>query len=182
MSAPMIIPFNFQPVNTGATTGTYTVPAGKYAYINLSSSLLPILNGVNLYVTRDMFPAYRVLAPGNNTYYFPLLATNIHRVNLQNSVGGAYYGYIVNGDSYDHITLDFLLYTSHIKGTGSTSVLSYLFPARANPSGILIRFTSGAINLLTADICNVDNLWLKAGDVVSQSAGLITYQEYNVIS
>lgn len=33
MSAPFIIPFNFQPVNTGASSSTYTVPLGKYARI-----------------------------------------------------------------------------------------------------------------------------------------------------
>lgn len=31
MSAPYIIPFNQQPVNTGAGSSTYTVPSGKYA-------------------------------------------------------------------------------------------------------------------------------------------------------
>jgi hypothetical protein len=40
MSAPYIIPFNFQPVNTGISNSTYTVPAGKYArvVVNLSAS------------------------------------------------------------------------------------------------------------------------------------------------
>lgn len=36
MSAPYIIPFNFQPVNTGASTSGYTVPAGKYARVTIS--------------------------------------------------------------------------------------------------------------------------------------------------
>lgn len=31
MSAPYIIPFNHQPVNTGSGSSTYTVPSGKYA-------------------------------------------------------------------------------------------------------------------------------------------------------
>ena len=38
MSAPYIIPFNFQPVSTGASTSTYTVPSGKYARVVISLS------------------------------------------------------------------------------------------------------------------------------------------------
>ena len=40
MAAPYIIPFNFQPANTGTVlNGSYTVPSGKYArvIINLSA-------------------------------------------------------------------------------------------------------------------------------------------------
>lgn len=33
MSAPFIIPFNFQPESISVKTASYTVPAGKYAYI-----------------------------------------------------------------------------------------------------------------------------------------------------
>lgn len=37
MSAPFIVPFNFAPVSTAkGTTGSYTVPAGKYALVNIS--------------------------------------------------------------------------------------------------------------------------------------------------
>ena len=33
MSAPYIIPFNHQPILTGASSSTYTVPSGKYARV-----------------------------------------------------------------------------------------------------------------------------------------------------
>lgn len=36
MSAPYIIPFNNQPVTTGAGTATYTVPSGKYARVTIT--------------------------------------------------------------------------------------------------------------------------------------------------
>lgn len=36
MAAPYIIPFNFQPVSTSSGSGTYTVPAGKYARITVT--------------------------------------------------------------------------------------------------------------------------------------------------
>lgn len=39
MSAPFIIPFNFQPVNSGTIyNGTYTVPANKYARVVVTLS------------------------------------------------------------------------------------------------------------------------------------------------
>jgi len=39
MGSPMIIPFNFQPVNTVVgTTASYTVPAGKYAKVSITAS------------------------------------------------------------------------------------------------------------------------------------------------
>ena len=42
MSAPFLIPFNFQPINTVVgSSGTYTVPANKYAYatVTLNSTI-----------------------------------------------------------------------------------------------------------------------------------------------
>jgi hypothetical protein len=33
MSAPFIIPFNFQPVSVSVKTGSYTIPAGNYARV-----------------------------------------------------------------------------------------------------------------------------------------------------
>lgn len=36
MSAPFFIPFNFQPVNTGRSSTTYTVPAGFYAQVQIN--------------------------------------------------------------------------------------------------------------------------------------------------
>lgn len=46
MSAPYIIPFNFQPVNTVVgTSASYTVPAGKYAIAKINISASTWLNG-----------------------------------------------------------------------------------------------------------------------------------------
>jgi outer membrane lipoprotein SlyB len=33
MSAPFIVPFNFQPVSVSVKTGSYTIPSGKYARV-----------------------------------------------------------------------------------------------------------------------------------------------------
>jgi hypothetical protein len=50
MSAPFIIPFNFQPVSTSVKTASYTIPAGKYARVKPLRADFT-LNGVSLGVT-----------------------------------------------------------------------------------------------------------------------------------
>jgi len=35
MSAPFFLPFNFQPVSVSVKTGSYTIPAGKYARVTV---------------------------------------------------------------------------------------------------------------------------------------------------
>jgi len=49
MSSVFITPFNFQPINTGVTSSTYTVPNGKYALVNLKNAYSPKLNNVTIY-------------------------------------------------------------------------------------------------------------------------------------
>ena len=36
MTAPFVIPFNFQPESVSVETGSYTVPAGKYARVTVN--------------------------------------------------------------------------------------------------------------------------------------------------
>jgi len=33
MTAPLVVPFNFQPVSVSVKTASYTIPAGQYAYV-----------------------------------------------------------------------------------------------------------------------------------------------------
>ncbi len=54
MSAIISIPFNHQPVNTGAGSGTYTVPAGKYARLTfncVAEAYLTLSNSTGLNLT-----------------------------------------------------------------------------------------------------------------------------------
>lgn len=48
MSAPFIVPFNFQPVSVSVKTASYTIPAGKYArvLVNLEGSATFTIGGV----------------------------------------------------------------------------------------------------------------------------------------
>lgn len=48
MSAPLVVPFNFQPSAVSVKTGSYTIPAGKYAKVtvNLEGSATFTIGGV----------------------------------------------------------------------------------------------------------------------------------------
>jgi hypothetical protein len=39
MAAPFFVPFNFQPISIQRGSGTYTVPAGKYARVTINLSV-----------------------------------------------------------------------------------------------------------------------------------------------
>lgn len=56
MSAPFIVPFNFQPVAVSVKTTSYTIPAGKYAqvFIEVYSGGIFTINAVNS-ITSDPF-------------------------------------------------------------------------------------------------------------------------------
>lgn len=61
MSSSVEIPFTFNPINTGITSSSYTVPNGKYALIYSQNCSLLKLNGQNLYYTytyNDPNPPY----------------------------------------------------------------------------------------------------------------------------
>lgn len=47
MPAPIVVPFNFQPVNTGRSTTTYTVPAGRYSRVIINIGLTASSNLAN---------------------------------------------------------------------------------------------------------------------------------------
>lgn len=175
MSAPYIIPFNFQPVSTVASSsGTYTVPAGKYAKVTIENAILPVLNSNNLYSTKTYSgvkqipnqPATRVLSAGvNNAHRFAVTTINNYVYCFNFSVATAVYN-----------ETDF--YTPSSFGT-----YSHTFSAPADLT--VISSTCGAaanISSYSIDFCNIREIWLKAGDVFTYSAGSILYTEYNVIS
>lgn len=48
MSAPLVVPFNFQPVSVSVKTSAYTIPAGSYALVKTNSAFFSI-DAVNVY-------------------------------------------------------------------------------------------------------------------------------------
>ena len=172
MSAPYIIPFNFQPVSTVASSsGTYTVPAGKYARVTMSNAILPILNSVNLYTTKSLLGGKAGVVITAATL-MQLTSKNVHRVNIGMNSGNSTY---VN---FGTVTVT----TSNYDLTFTTSS-SFSFSSPVNTEVISIMNPTGNVVIsLSVDTCNIQEVWLKAGDIFTYSAGSIVYSEFNVIS
>lgn len=184
MAAPYIIPFNNQPVQTVASTGSYTVPAGKYALVNISNALLPVLNSVNIYSTVSLLSGAFTNSLGFSNTASPSFTTssasNVHRINV--TVGGS----------------TIYLHSNYINGLGSPSATTSAYICNANtttsfimPNGSLAGHwwgigTSSSASYISSITVNCysgsPQVWLKTGDVLTYSAGSIVYSEYNYIS
>jgi hypothetical protein len=173
MAAPYIIPFNHQPVSTGSQTGTYTVPAGKYARVNINNCLLPVLNGTALYVNIGIGANSGATSTSTPFFFTPL--KNVHRISFSTS-GGAVLYIILNSIT---ATASSGLY--HLAMTTSGSITAK-FPD-LNGSGVVQSPVGGLFTGSSADYYDgPDFLWLKAGDALSFTSGRIHFEEYNVIS
>jgi hypothetical protein len=59
MSASVIAPFNFQPVNVAVGNGSYTVPSGKYAMVSYSISAKLVFSSASIpYTSRTVYAIY----------------------------------------------------------------------------------------------------------------------------
>jgi hypothetical protein len=86
MSAPMIIPFNFQPVNTVVgTTATYTVPAGKYAIVRLDGTAVAKISSA--YASTTGVNASPTATAGNKSSEIILKSGDILSSSLSNAGG-----------------------------------------------------------------------------------------------
>lgn len=171
MSAPYIIPFNFQPVSTVASSsGTYTVPAGKYARVTISNAILPVLNSVNLFKNKNLY--------GNKNQslsaatVFNLVSTNVHRIN-----------FTMNGSTSTFVGIGSLAtITNSIYDYTFTTSGSWTFTTPSDTTAITMLNTINVLIALSVDTCDIQEIWLKAGDVLTYSDGSIVYSEFNIIS
>lgn len=172
MSAPYIIPFNFEPASTVASSsGTYTVPAGKYARLTISNAILPVLNSVSLYKNKSLLGGKTSTSIAASTS-MQLKSKNVHRISIgMNSSNTTYVNFGSVPVSIQNNDLVF-----------STST-SYSFSSPTDMDEISILNTAGNVVIsLSVDTCDIREIWLKAGDIFSYSAGSIVYSEFNVIS
>ena len=173
MSAPYIIPFNNQPSATGTQTGTYTVPAGKYARVNISNCLLPVLNGTALYANINVDGRSGATTTSTPMYYTPV--KNAHRVNLSTSGGAAIY-FIFNS-----ITAVASSSVYHLSITTSGSLTCKF--AELNGTGVVQSGVGATISSFTVDYYDgPDFLWLTTGNTLAFTSGRIHFEEYNIIS
>lgn len=172
MSAPYIIPFNHQPVNAGRSTGTYTVPAGKYARVNLDGCVLPSLNG-NL-IGGTIVQSYPTAMWGTgNTWYFSFnhICDQVTWSATLNS-GSNYVATFVNSGPIGVSNYEYLNPTSFTK-TGRMNGFNLAYNHSSN----------GMLSVsLTFTLATHGYIWLKAGDALSFNSGALSFEEYNVIS
>jgi hypothetical protein len=170
MSAPYIIPFNHQPVTTGvSTSGTYTVPAGKYARVKLNC-VLPTLNGTPLYINVSINNGQISAAA---TYAFGV-SRNIHRISFSGTSGAVAVRVNVNATA----TANDYIATANMPGT-----LTLTRRLDANYISVNTSANPGTTGF-SYDYMDptMEELWLKAGDVIAFSSGNVFYEEYNEIS
>lgn len=170
MSAPYIIPFNHQPVNTGVTASTYTAPSGKYARVLISNLILPVLNGAPLCSTYNL-PSRT--AP-TTAAFITMQVSKAHRVSLSHGTGAQTVSL-----SASPVTVTSTVFDVQQSNPGTAT---YIFP---NPSNLTIASVLGSAAItynLSVDYCDITELWLKSGDVLSFTSGRVIYEEYNEIS
>ena len=173
MSAPYIIPFNHQPVNTGRTTSTYTVPSGKYARVHVKNLMLPTLNGSALYTSYS--PAVPIHTTSVATQHIRP-CKKAHRISFSQPNGG-----VNNYISFSPIgTVSSTNYALLFTTSGS------LILSGADIDGFYNVITtggnSGAVSITIDYYDGPDYVWLKAADAIAFSEGVLFYEEYNVIS
>jgi hypothetical protein len=178
MSAPMIIPFNFQPILTAITASSYTVPAGKYAKVYLSGAILPTLNTVALYSNTANLLSSTISGAASGPISFPQYKF-VHSITgtVNNNGGGSFFlGSIPLGGE----PLSSLMYSLPTSGS---STLNLSRPAVIG-GGWFVGHPNTGITSLTFNIYSppVEGVWLKSGDILGFTAGNISYTEYNVIS
>jgi hypothetical protein len=97
MSAPIVVPFNYQPVSTTVQVASYTIPAGKYARVlaECDSGGTITIGGVTA-VSTSPFVNVNVLNNTNATYNVP--TGYKFTVGSMGASGGAPSGYL-NGNT-----------------------------------------------------------------------------------
>jgi hypothetical protein len=91
MTAPFVMPFNFQPSATGRSATNYTVPAGKYAYVRVSASVTATFSAANL-ANSDIavFGSYDAQSGADSqTYEFWLVAGDAVSFTTSTASGNA---------------------------------------------------------------------------------------------
>lgn len=169
------------PSNTGFTSaGSYTVPAGKYARVNIAAAMLPSVNATALWNTKTIFTTTNILQTStlaNGSYPLSCIVGNVHRLNFRVAVGLCYVMFhqsSAGGGSVVGIS------PSLSVNTGSPT--SWAFQSPTNVNGLYYIPSGGNyyISEITADsYVGTTELWLKPGDTLTWTVGTITYAEYS---
>jgi hypothetical protein len=184
MAAPIVVPFNNNPSSISQKTTSYTIPAGKYAYV-IPSDIRATVNGVEIFIGSSLKSVtantggYYYLEEGNckitipsttasktiTKHYLGFSAVTI-AVLVTVSAGTPLVGYFQDG--------------KWLSLTGYTIFTSATAPTHGND--YLQSFTLGGSGTHTVSLFHGQTypLWVPSGTVLAGSSWIV--QEYNNIS
>jgi hypothetical protein len=193
MSSPIVIPFNFQPVETSVKTANYTIPVGRYARASFSFSSIPQTNAsnANLTIPTASFGVNGVvLGRGVSTGRLVISNNSTLRTVAAPSSGSTrmYFNILSGAQS-----------TVNIEGEGNNSFgTSTTFQNYLSQNGAIEIFhRSTTVMTITNSSSNFshynfiyypelklvqDFLWLRAGDIINLTNASAFVEEYNQIS
>lgn len=171
MSAPFIVPFNFQPVSVSVKTTSYTIPSGKYAYVfvEVYSGGIFTINAVNS-ITSD--PFLNIDYAGTSTAIYTVPAG--YRAIIP----------VIGSTSTDNFYINGNTAAAFSAGAGHpTGVNIEIGPSGTLTSGsTFIKAVSG-VAIPSNATHKETSFWLPTGTVLSGTSNWrATVMEYNMIS
>lgn len=173
MSAPFIVPFNFQPVSVSVKTTSYTIPAGKYAYVfvEVYSGGIFTINAVNA-ITSDPFLNIDYAGTATGTIYtvpagYRAIIPTVGSSNADS--------FTMNGNTFAGIST-------------SANLIREGITIEIGPSGTLASSSSGTkavsgVAIPSNATHKETSFWLPTGTVLSGTSNWrATVMEYNMIS
>lgn len=187
MSAPFIIPFNNNPSSTTIKTASYTIPAGKYAFVsshvgNLSidgSSVIP-LQTLTFAITAGTSATVTRL----NDFSIPngIYITTATLTTTNNNYGGSFTFGLLAAPATDSV-YTITSATRSTTGTTTNTVNSYFYGQNWYFSGTTTGSIAGGGTATTlVNFYPMQNFgaWVKSGTVLNGALYYVT--EYNQIS
>lgn len=196
MSAPLIVPFNYQPNQVIVNNTSYTVPGGHYARVSVISQVgWVILNGTAI-STNSHSASTLMSASGLTDFYITYYTVPQTRLYLSayasifrtdpSSGTATYYVRVL---ASDNTTVRFEQVIGGI-ANGSTATFDnvglnpgdqvqyYVTNINYNQANIFLYLNAASTTLAPFD------LWLKAGDniAISSGAGSFTVQLYKAVT
>jgi hypothetical protein len=197
MSSPIVIPFNFQPVETSVKTANYTIPVGRYARASFSFPNYPMTTASNANISLAVASISingAVILRGKSGGR--LVTTVTARTVTIPSAGYVTFG-AVNSNSGAQIVWNLTQFD------GLTSVLENILTVnnftapRCNLSSMYLSRTTSFVvqqtntgslsHSLLIDYDPINNnqssqVWLRAGDIIGISNAAAFVEEFNQIS
>jgi len=172
MSSPIVIPFNFQPVETSVKTANYTIPVGRYARIaHVSSNLNSTANNANLTLaTGSISLNGSVIVRAPVTYTLAGFGTTTTRTITAPSFG--LFTFLFNTSSGG----TFIDSVAAIAGSSYTLGGSSYTVSPAQAVSFLVK------GIWTPNAPTNIETWLRAGDVITIASMQVRVEEFNQIS